>query len=171
MSPTLRATRTTAAAALAALLPLSCAISPPFRGPGFDAEDGITHERAGETVWVAVTHGVLERRTRGPFDDHTQKVYRSMDQHPGYIGGSIRKEILGDQVWTMTVWATEADLDRFVFSKIHQDAVDAGEDALRSARFARGQVDRARIPLSWEEAEALLDDPRFSGSTYGAARH
>ncbi|MEM9487756.1 MAG: antibiotic biosynthesis monooxygenase family protein [Myxococcota bacterium] len=138
------------------LLKNGCTVARPFSGPGLSALSD--SDTAPDTVIVALTHAVVDTAIRGDFDDHTMRVAEALDGFDGFIGYSIRKELLGDEAWTMTVWADRDALDRFVESPIHQRAIAAGESALRQARFHTFEVAATEIPLSWDRALAILDE-------------
>ena len=135
-----------------------CAVSTPFRGPGYDSQAGVTGT-SGETVVVAVTKSVLpeDRAMRSLFWDHVEKVEGSLAARPGFIGHSKRTVILGDRAWTITVWKDEASLDDFVGSEVHQAAIGEVAGALRAARFVRFEATRQEIPVAWDRALAALE--------------
>lgn len=143
-------------AALLGFLLGGCVISTPFRGPGF--VDGKVTNAAPETeVVVSITHATVNRDRRGPFDEHVDRVVKSLPAQPGLIGYAVRKELFGDEVWTMTVWRSEADRARFVASSDHRAAMAAGGSALKAVRFSRVVVPAGELPLSWDRARLLLD--------------
>ncbi len=130
-----------------------CEIATPFRGPGYDAKTGVRNEHA-RTLLVAVTKAELhdERSLRTRFWNHVDKVEKSLEGRPGFIGFSKRQELFGDQAWTMTVWTDEASLDAFVGSSDHQAAMAEASYLLKSARFVRFQIDRSEVPVPWASA-------------------
>ncbi len=147
----------TRGAALLAMLPFGCQISTPFQGPGFDRKRGVTADAAGATVFVSLTHAVLDPQTRGPFDDQIDRIHDRLDEQPGLIGHSIGKQLFGTEVFTMSVWVDEAAHDRFVASPLHREAMKAGAPAVLSMRTVTRALPAALIPLPWNQAFALLD--------------
>ncbi|MDX2219998.1 MAG: antibiotic biosynthesis monooxygenase family protein [Burkholderiales bacterium] len=143
-------------AALLGLLLGGCVISTPFRGPGF-ADGKVTQAAPDTEVVVSITNATVNRDQRGPFDEHVSKVVKSLPGQPGLIGYAVRKELFGDEVWTITVWRSEADRARFVASNEHRAAMAAGGPALKTVRFSRVVVPAQELPLSWERAKVLLD--------------
>lgn len=143
-------------AALLGLLLGGCAISTPFRGPGF-VDGKVTHAGPDTEVVVAITNATVNRDLRAPFDEHVNRVVNSLPAQPGLIGYAVRKELFGDEVWTMTVWRTEADRARFVASAEHRAAMAAGGPALKAVRFSRVVVKARELPLGWARARQLLD--------------
>ncbi|MDJ0942566.1 MAG: antibiotic biosynthesis monooxygenase [Kiloniellales bacterium] len=135
-----------------------CAISTPFQGPGYDRRDGVTVDGEGRLV-VAVTKAVLrdDGARRATFWDYVFEVEASLPERPGFVGYSLRRELLGKQAWTMTVWTDEASLAAFVESDIHQAAIREALGALACARFARLEVARDEVPVAWDRALALFE--------------
>ena len=135
-----------------------CAIATPFQGPGYDRRKGVTIVGKDRVV-VALTQAVLhdDGAKRPQFWDYVVQVEATLAERPGFVGYSLRRELLGDNAWTMTVWSDEASLDGFVRSDVHQAAIREAMEALACARFARVEVDRSEIPIAWDRAIGLLD--------------
>ena len=142
-------------AAAAALT--GCIVDTPFRGPGYDPNTGVTVQSV-DTFIVAVTNAQLrdDWRLRSRFWDHVEKVEETLNGRPGFVGFSKRTELFGDQAWTMTVWTDEASLDAFVASAVHQTAIEQAMPSLTAARFARLEVGRSELPVSWDRALGQL---------------
>jgi heme-degrading monooxygenase HmoA len=133
-----------------------CAISTPFKGPGF--ADGRVKDSAPDArVVVSFTYAKVNDEQRAVFFDHVDRVVKSLPAQSGLIGYSIRRELLGDQVWTMTVWRSEEDRARFVLAQTHAEAMRAGMPALMAVRFARTEWPADQVPPSWKKAEDLLE--------------
>lgn len=128
-----------------------CAIGLPYR----DLSGG--RPPAGPTRVVALTHAVLDGAKRKPFDRGSEQVIQALPSQPGIVGYALRREMFGDQVWTMTVWEDEASRAAFVRSPVHMAAIRAGADAIRLGRFAHLEVPADRAPLSWKQALAVLE--------------
>lgn len=143
-------TLTALAAGLLALP--SCTISTPLRkGPAMPGRG---------TVILAVTHARLVRARRGEFDRQTRLVSEGLSGQAGLIAWSLRRELLGDEVWTLTVWSDEEALDRFVYEARHRQAMGAGRPALRATRFARAEMAASELPVRWRTALDLLEQSR-----------
>ncbi len=148
----------TIVACIGTLLLLSnCAVSTPFRGPGFNDARGVSSEHLGHSVVVALTHAVLTG-DRSTFDEQSRQVADSMESHEGLIAYSVRKQLLGNERWTMTVWTDEEALARFVQSRVHRRAIEQGMPALGNTRFHHFQIPASELPLSWSRALAILED-------------
>ena len=146
-----------------------CELAMPVRGPGFDAKRGVMLPDAGETVVVAVTHAVVDRDKRGPFDEYTQKVAASLPEQPGFIAYSLRIRPFGDEVWTMTMWVHDDAVDSFTASPVHVRAIREGMPAVTAAQFLRFDWPSRGAPPSWDEikrrlASAPTIDYRAAGS-------
>lgn len=146
------------ASLLMAVLVGGCAISTPFKGPGYDAKRGSLKSPGGPVI-VAVTLANLDgdRADRRAFWTQVTLVEASLANQPGLIGYSLRTELLGSNSWTMTVWETEDALRAFVEDVAHQDAMRDGKNALAAARFARFSAAPDDIPLPWDKALQILD--------------
>ena len=146
-------------------LAAGCTVARPFRGPGFRPGTGVVADDAGDTVVVQLTHAVLDPDLRRPFDEHTELVNDAMTAHEGLIGYSLRKQLFGDEVWTLSVWRDEAALSDFVRSDVYRAAMESGAPAVVSMRSRKLDVPREDIPLSWKRAVELLDEAEAG---YGA---
>lgn len=136
-------------------LSLSCAVAMPFRGPGLDGAPD-------RMVVVSLTHAVVDPDRRRAFDAYTQKLAASMESQPGLVGFSLRKELFGNEAWTMSAWESEEALIAFSASPAHREAVDASREALVRARFCRLTVQARELPLSWSRVLEILDSERES---------
>ncbi|MEM7434541.1 MAG: hypothetical protein AAF436_05265 [Myxococcota bacterium] len=124
-------------------------IQTPFEGPG------VSHAH-GANVVLALTAGVLRPGRRRHFDRYTQIVFRGVGAEPGYVGGSVRREVFGRHVWTMTAWIDDAAVNRFVASPRHQEAISVAGECLAESRFKRLELAPTELPVSWDRALELL---------------
>ena len=76
---------------------------------------------------------------------------------PGLIGYALRRELFGDELWTLSAWTSEDALDDFVGSEAHLEAMRAGRAGLREARFAQRVVPVASLPVPWKAALGWLE--------------
>jgi heme-degrading monooxygenase HmoA len=148
--------------ALAAMMPMACmlagcTVSTPYReGMAVQAAFGA------ETEIVAITEATLAQdlQSRSAFWEGVRRVEAELPSQAGLLGYSLRQELFGSRVWTMTVWASEADLQRFTASPAHRSAVQASYGALTDIRFARIIRARNSPRLTWSEAIAVLEAGR-----------
>jgi len=145
MLPLLRSTL-----ALGALLGLlawlpGCSIATPLTWTAAPAEQPAE-------LHVSVTHAVLDPERRSAFDAGTEALFERLPDQPGLLGYSRRKELFGDEAWTMTVWRDEASHAAFVRSAPHREAMRAGRAALAGARFVEFTWPRASGKLTWRAA-------------------
>ena len=126
-----------------------CTIATPFR---------TVAEPAPETVIVVITHAVTgeDRARNRVFWRQVREVQASLPRQPGLVGYSIRRQLLGREAWTQTVWRDEASVRAFVQGAVHRQAMGEGSSALVSMAFARAERAAGQAPLPWAEAEALL---------------
>jgi heme-degrading monooxygenase HmoA len=140
----------------------SCEIARPFAGPGYSKKRGVTLPGAGETVTVGITNAQVDGATRKVFDDFTQQTIESLPSNDGFIGYSVRSRVLGNEVWTMTVWRDEAALDGFVGSSTHRAAMRQGLSPVIRAKFLRFAVATSDVPPKWDEVLARLEGVEFT---------
>lgn len=138
-----------------------CQLATPFAGPGYDRERGVTLADAGDTVTIGVTNAVVRPFQRAAFDDYTRRVIKSLPENNGYIGHSVRSRILGNEVWTMTMWRDEDALNAFVRSDTHRAAMREGLSGVKRAKFLRSQWPRTSPPPTWDDILARLESVAF----------
>ncbi len=138
----------------------ACSVATPFR----KVPAGIGQAEQGATV-VVITEATLggSSEQRSGFWTGVRSVQAVLPSQPGLIGYSLRQELLGNRVWTMTVWQSELDVRRFADTATHRQAMQSGAAALINLRFARIQRGQ-RMPVpTWEEA---MDALEVSGKKY-----
>ncbi len=143
------------------LLLLGCTLSRPVSGPAYDRTNLRFTNPAGGDLVVAVTNARLHYWKRGPFDRYTQEVYAQMETHDGYLGGAIRREIFGREVWTFTVWRDRDALRRFVHSASHLNAMYMAREAIEVMRSVQFVHPSAKV-LTWEVVAEKLRAVPFS---------
>ena len=129
----------------------ACTISLPFKYPE-PVGTGSPEDR----LLVSVTHAKLHPDKRAAFDEQTMVVFNAMAHHPGVVAYAIRRELFGNQVWTVSVWRDDASRMKFFMSEVHQRAIYMSEDAIETVRYKRVTIQRSELPLSWGRALALL---------------
>lgn len=135
----------------------SCTIGRPLSGPGFNDNLNQLNGDPNRTVVIAVTNALLDRRKRSEFDDRTQELYKNLHKNTGYIAGSIRLRLLGNEVWTYTIWENEDSLKSFVKSREHLDAMYKTDSAIEKMRSFSQKMLAKKIPTKWEEIEQLIE--------------
>lgn len=118
-------------------------------------------------VEVSITHAVLDPARRGDFDRWTRRVNATLDAQPGLLAHAIRKELLGDEAWTFTVWASAADRDRFVQSTVHRRAMDEASTGIAAMRSVRLRLAPDALPDDWPGVLALLERAAAGGQARG----
>ena len=138
-----------------AVMPLlgACAISTPF--PRLK----MSGARADDQVVVVLTHIVVDSNQRSEFDRQTRRVIDSLPSHSGMLGYSARRQIFGNEAWTMSMWASDADRAGFVRSAVHQEAIAKSAPAIVNIQLMRLSLTRKDVPAGWPRALELLAEP------------
>ena len=138
-----------------AVVPLlgACAISTQFsrlKMSGAGAEDQVV---------VVLTHIVVDSNQRSEFDRQTRRVIDSLPSHSGMLGYSARRQIFGNEAWTMSMWASDADRAGFVRSAVHQEAIAKSAPAIVNIQLKRLSLTLKDVPAGWPRALELLAEP------------
>ena len=127
---------------------------------GFKKGEAFSSVSPDKQVVVGITHVTVKQESdlRDQFWDNTFNVVDSLSNYQGYLGHKLRKDIMGNEGWTMTVWEEEPQMLEFVSGSDHTRAIGKSIAAVEKARFVRATVAFSEIPLSWEKAEALMEE-------------
>jgi heme-degrading monooxygenase HmoA len=131
-----------------------CAIGTPW--PRLPAA---SPEQAEEQVVLVLTHVAVDTKQRREFDRQNSRVLASMGSHPGLIGYAARRQLFGDQGWTMSVWANDQARAAFVRSAVHREAIARSMPALRTVELKRVTVARKDLPADWDQVLRMLAEP------------
>jgi len=129
------------------------AVSTPY--PCFSTADA----EPGTRVLVVLTEGQVDPDRRSEFDRQTRYVLDAMAAQPGLLGYSAKREVFGDTVWTLTMWANDEARQRFLASAVHRRAVQLGSAAVVGMRSWRAELGVEQIPKSWPEAVEMFGEP------------
>ena len=80
----------------------------------------------------------------------------------GLVGFALRKELLGHQAWTMSVWRDASAMSAWAASAMHREAVERTRDAIVELTTQRVVIPSAALPVSWDDARTYLDEPSRS---------
>jgi heme-degrading monooxygenase HmoA len=136
------------------LLLNGCAISTPW--PRLTPA---TATVADEPVVLVLTRVVVDPAQRAEFDRQNSLVMAGMPSQPGLIGYSARRQLFGDEGWTMSVWANEEARAAFVRSAVHREAIAKSLPAVRTVELKRLTVARKDLPTDWDQVLRLLAEP------------
>jgi quinol monooxygenase YgiN len=129
----------------------ACTVSTPF--PKHKIESSVN---ADEKVTLVLTRIIIDRSQRAEFDHQTRNVIESMPHQTGLIDFSARREIFGDTGWTMSIWVNDDALEKFVSSKVHQEAIKKSTPAITTVEVKRLKMTRQDLPNSWSQVLAIL---------------
>jgi len=131
-----------------------CAIGTPWPRLAPDSP-----EQGAEQVVLVLTRAVVDAARRSEFDRQNNRVLASMGNQPGLIGYAARRQLIGDQGWTMSVWADDEARAAFVHSPTHREAIAKSLPALRVVELKRLTVSRKDLPADWDAVLHMLADP------------
>lgn len=135
--------------ALAAFI-TGCSVSMPFKWVGgLSNQQGVDNGTSSEELIVAVTHAAVDASKRKSFDEAAYRVLDSLPSQSGLVGYSVRRQLLGNEVWTATVWTDEESIQRFLRSTAHAQAVIQSGSAVRQIHYTRLKIRRDELPISW----------------------
>lgn len=151
-----------ALAAIAAIpLLAACAVSTPF--PKLQE---VGNEKENEKVVLVLTSISVDAKNPGEFDRQTRNVIDSMASQRGLLGYSARRELFGNEAWTMSVWESDGERANFVRSAVHQDTIAKSASSIVNVQLKRLTLTRKEIPANWASAIELLAEPG-NVRTYG----
>jgi quinol monooxygenase YgiN len=130
-----------------------CAINSPY--PKFDS----SAINADEQLVLVISRIIIDTKQRQEFDKQTSLVIKSMPSHEGMLGFSARREIFGEQAWTLSVWRNNEAVNKFVRSAVHFEAMKKSQPAIVTTEFKRLTVKASELPRNWSDALATLALP------------
>jgi heme-degrading monooxygenase HmoA len=111
---------------------------------------------------LVVTHATIRAGQSTPFYDRSEEVVKSLKDQPGLLAYSIRRQLFGNQAWTLTLWDSEHSKSAFTRSSAHQSAMAEASSVLSCARFLRVDWSGEVKNLDWEEVLGRLDTESVS---------
>ncbi len=114
---------------------------------------------ASEPVVLVLTRVVVDTEQRAEFDTQTRRVMASMAQHSGLLGYAVRRQLFGNQGWTLSVWANDESRAAFVRSAVHREAVDKSMPAMLTVELKRLTLARKDLPADWDSVFRMLANP------------
>jgi heme-degrading monooxygenase HmoA len=113
--------------------------------------------RAEETVCVSIAHVLVDSAHRRGFERATRELLQQLPQTPGLLMHSVRRELLGNEAWTLTAWRSDADRRAFTASAEHGRAMASAGRAIAKMRTRQFVVPAADLPLGWGRALEMLE--------------
>lgn len=113
---------------------------------------------------LVVTHAFIQDGKSGPFYSRSEEVVKSLKGQPGLLAYSVRRQLFGNQAWTLTVWDSERSKSAFIRSSAHQSAMAEASSVLSCARFLRVDWSGEIKNLDWDEVLGRLDTESVSYS-------
>jgi len=91
-------------------------------------------------------------RHLGEFLLYTWRIQGQLKKTPGLVGYSLLARILQKKFWTLSVWESEAALQRFVAQIPHSAVMAALYDKMEETHFVRWNIRGSEYPPDWREA-------------------
>ena len=136
------------------LLASGCAVSTGYRSGG--AAEAVSGTAP---VYVSITGVELvdRGRARDAFWQHLREVNAQLPEQNGLIGYSLRRELLGNAAWTMSIWEDRQAMRAFVRSPRHAAAMKEGTAGIADMAFVTFEMEANALPLRWEDALTRLE--------------
>ena len=116
---------------------------------------------------LVVTHAFIQEGKSGPFYSRSEEVVKSLRGQPGLLAYSVRRQLFGNQAWTLTLWESENSKSAFIRSSAHQLAMAEASSVLSCARFLRVDWSGEVKNLDWDDVLDRLDTEAVSYSFGG----
>ncbi|WP_348700831.1 hypothetical protein, partial [uncultured Limnobacter sp.] len=111
---------------------------------------------------LVVTHAFVKEGKSGPFYSRSEAVVKSLQGQPGLLAYSVRRQLFGNQAWTLTLWESENSKSAFIRSSAHQLAMAEASSVLSCARFLRVDWSGEVKNLDWDDVLDRLDTEAVS---------
>ncbi|HEX4878511.1 MAG TPA: hypothetical protein VFV39_01590 [Limnobacter sp.] len=106
---------------------------------------------------LVVTHATIKARQSSRFYDLSEAVVDSLKNQPGVLAYSVRRQVFGNQAWTLTLWEGESGTSAFVNNTAHAKAMASVNEVLDCARFLRVNWSGPVKDLRWEDVLARME--------------
>ena len=140
------------------IISLSACTALPISTPFKVVENEDAEKNLNDKLLVAITHTQVRPGQQKQFMSFVKQVENTLKNQLGLYGYSLRKELLGDQAWTMTVWYDESSMNSFKITYSHRSAMSSANSMLLNARFAKAWVDQSSLPIKWKNALKMLEN-------------
>jgi hypothetical protein len=87
---------------------------------------------------------------------HTMKIRRQLAVAEGLIGYALNARLLQKEFWTVSVWRSRDDLERFATADPHARIIRTKHQRMAPTTFVFWTCTGADIPVAWEVVAARL---------------
>jgi hypothetical protein len=84
--------------------------------------------------------------------DSIAEVRRQLSEAPGLVGYSIRQNLLGGRLWTLSAWTDDRALRRFAATTPHREVMRRLAPHIGVPRFVRWTLPGSSLPPTWNDA-------------------
>ena len=113
-------------------------------------------EHDGEYVVVATRFELTSRRHMGRIFSAAQGLIVTFRSTPGLIGYSLRASVVGNSLWTLSAWSSEAQMRQFVRGAAHTMTVKTTSRWMRASSFTTWTESGDTPVPSWHKARELM---------------
>ena len=87
---------------------------------------------------------------------HAMKIRRQLAGAEGLLGYALNARLAKKEFWTVSVWRSRDDLERFAAADPHSRIVRTKRERMAPTTFVFWTCTGADIPVGWEEVAARL---------------
>jgi hypothetical protein len=107
-------------------------------------------------VLVVMTYAQLGWTGRATFIQSSMRIAGMLPSVPGVVANDQGIRWFGAEVWTITAWRTEAELQAFVHGAEHGRAMRESAVAIRDIRLNRLRCRPDAVPAGWGSVKKVL---------------
>jgi heme-degrading monooxygenase HmoA len=90
---------------------------------------------------------------------HSMKIRRQLADADGLVGYGLNAKLTRKEFWTVSVWRTRDDLERFARADPHATITNTKRERMAPTRFVFWNCLGRDLPVTWETVAEHLDAP------------
>jgi heme-degrading monooxygenase HmoA len=90
---------------------------------------------------------------------HSMKIRRQLASARGLIGYALNARITHKEFWTVSVWETRDELDRFAAADPHATIIRTKPERMAESKFVFWGCHGRDLPVGWDVVAEHLDAP------------
>lgn len=84
------------------------------------------------------------------------QIVRQLRTADGLLGYSLKAQLISGTYWTVSAWADESSLHRFVGDVPHKDIAANLASSLGDPTFVQWETEAVNVPVTWDVATERL---------------